>query len=166
MQQLAALIEKLDPAEYEKLLEQVEEYRRALERERAQVGFMEYVKLMWPGFVGGRHHALMAKKFEAIAEGKLKRLIINMAPRHTKSEFASYLLPSWFLGKYPNKKVIQTSNTADLAVGFGRKVRNLVNSDEYKKVFDEVKLQQDSKAAGRWSTNKGGEYFAIGEVVS
>ncbi len=162
MQQLAALIEKLDPAEYEKLLEQVEEYRRALERERAQVGFMEYVKLMWPGFVGGRHHALMAKKFEAIAEGKLKRLIINMAPRHTKSEFASYLLPSWFLGKYPNKKVIQTSNTADLAVGFGRKVRNLVGSEQYERVFPGVALRQDSKAAGRWATNKGGEYFAIG----
>lgn len=162
MQQLAALIEKLDPAEYEKLLEQVEEYRRALERERAQVGFMEYVKLMWPGFVGGRHHALMANKFEAIAEGKLKRLIINMAPRHTKSEFASYLLPSWFLGRYPNKKVIQTSNTADLAVGFGRKVRNLVGSEQYERVFPGVALRQDSKAAGRWATNKGGEYFAIG----
>ena len=162
MQQLAALIEKLDPAEYEKLLEQVEEYRGALERERAQAGFMDYVKLMWPGFVGGRHHALMAKKFEAIAEGKLKRLIINMAPRHTKSEFASYLLPSWFLGRYPNKKVIQTSNTADLAVGFGRKVRNLVGSEQYERVFPGVALRQDSKAAGRWATNKGGEYFAIG----
>ena len=69
---------------------------------------MEYVKVMWPGFVHGRHHALMAKKFEEIASGKIKRLIINMAPRHTKSEFASYLLPSWFLGKYPNKKIIQT----------------------------------------------------------
>ena len=77
MQQLAALIEKLDPAEYEKLLEQVEEYRRALERERAQVGFMEYVKLMWPGFVGGRHHALMAKKFEAIAEGKNTQRLVD-----------------------------------------------------------------------------------------
>jgi len=85
-----------------------------------------------------------------------------MAPRHTKSEFASYLLPSWFLGKFPNKKVIQCSNTAELAVGFGRKVRNLVGSEQYKTVFPEVNLRQDSKAAGRWSTNKNGEYFAIG----
>ena len=104
----------------------------------------------------------MAKKFEEIAEGKVKRLIINMAPRHTKSEFASYLLPSWFLGKYPNKKVIQTSNTADLAVNFGRKVRNLVMSEQYAQVFPDVALRQDSKAAGRWATNKNGEYFAIG----
>jgi len=84
-----------------------------------------------------------------------------MPPRHTKSEFASYLLPSWFLGKYPQKKIIQTAHTAELAVGFGRKVRNLVQSEAYAKVF-ETKLSSDSKAAGRWNTDKGGDYFAIG----
>ena len=104
----------------------------------------------------------MAKKFEAIANGTLKRLIINMAPRHTKSEFASYLLPSWFLGKYPGKKIIQSSNTSDLAVNFGRKVRNLVGSEQYATVFPNVSLRQDSKSAGRWATNQNGEYFAIG----
>jgi predicted phage terminase large subunit-like protein len=104
----------------------------------------------------------MAKKFEEIAEGKLKRLIVNMPPRHTKSEFASYLLPSWFLGRFPEKKVIQSSNTADLAVNFGRKVRNLVQSEEYARIFPDVALRQDSKSAGRWATNKNGEYFAIG----
>jgi predicted phage terminase large subunit-like protein len=85
-----------------------------------------------------------------------------MPPRHTKSEFASYLLPAWFLGKYPNKKVIQSSNTGELAVGFGRKVRNLVDSETYKSIFPNLELQQDSKAAGRWNTSKGGDYFAIG----
>lgn len=159
---LEELIEKLPVAEQEALLSQVAEYRDALEREKCQKSFMSYVKRMWPGFVHGRHHALMAKKFEEIAEGKVKRLIINMPPRHTKSEFASYLLPSWFLGKYPNKKVIQSSNTADLAVNFGRKVRNLVMSEQYAQVFPDVALRQDSKAAGRWATNKNGEYFAIG----
>ena len=159
---LEQLIEKLEPHEYEKFMAQVAEYRGAVDREKAQDGFMNYVKMMWPGFVSGRHHALMAKKFEDIANGKIKRAIINMPPRHTKSEFASYLLPSWFLGKFPNKKVIQCSNTADLAVGFGRKVRNLVGSEQYAKVFPNVALRQDSKAAGRWATNGGGEYFAIG----
>jgi predicted phage terminase large subunit-like protein len=104
----------------------------------------------------------MAKKFEEIAEGKTRRLIINMPPRHTKSEFASFLLPAWFLGKFPGKKIIQCSNTAELAVGFGRKVRNLLDSDVYTKVFPGIALRQDSKAAGRWATNKSGEYFAIG----
>lgn len=104
----------------------------------------------------------MAEAFERVARGECKRLIINMPPRHTKSEFASYLLPAWFLGKYPGKKVIQTSHTAELAVGFGRKVRNLVDSEAYKKIFPELALQADSKAAGRWNTSKGGDYFAIG----
>ena len=162
MNEIDRLLENLPVAEQEALLAEVDEYKRALEREKAQESFMAYIKMMWPGFVGGRHHAIMAKKFEAIASGKLKRLIINMPPRHTKSEFASYLLPSWFLGKYPNKKIIQCSNTADLAVGFGRKVRNLVDSEQYATVFPDVSLRQDSKAAGRWATNQNGEYFAIG----
>jgi len=159
---LDELLEAMPEDQYLEFMEKVRSFREAVEREKAQEKFMDYVKMMWPGFVAGRHHAVMAKKFEAIARGESKRLIINMAPRHTKSEFASYLLPSWFLGKFPNKKVIQCSNTAELAVGFGRKVRNLVGSEQYKTVFPEVNLRQDSKAAGRWSTNKNGEYFAIG----
>tara|TARA_R100000329_G_scaffold39946_2_gene37402 strand:- start:156 stop:1661 length:1506 start_codon:yes stop_codon:yes gene_type:complete len=129
---------------------------------KSKTGFLAFVKQMWPEFVSGRHHAKIARAFEKVASGKTKRLIINMPPRHTKSEFASYLLPAWFLGQFPRKKVIQTSHTAELAVGFGRKVRNLVGSEAFSEIFDEVQLQADSKAAGRWSTNYGGEYFAIG----
>ena len=139
-----------------------EEYKASVLREAGQKNFMAFVKAMWPNFILGRHHALMAKKFEEIAAGKTKRLIINMPPRHTKSEFASYLLPAWYLGKFPNKKIIQCSNTAELAVGFGRKVRNLVDGETYANVFPNVALRHDSKAAGRWSTNANGEYFAIG----
>lgn len=159
---LEEMLSGLDPAQYEKLIDEIKVYQAAVEREKAQGGFMEYVGMMWPGFVHGRHHALMAKKFEDVSSGKIKRVIINMPPRHTKSEFASYLLPSWYLGKFPKKKVIQCSNTAELAVGFGRKVRNLVGSEAYARVFPGVSLRQDSKAAGRWATNQGGEYFAIG----
>jgi len=159
---LEEMLSGLDPAQYEKLIDEIKVYQAAVEREKAQGTFMDYVTMMWPGFVHGRHHALMAKKFEDLASGKIKRVIINMPPRHTKSEFASYLLPSWYLGKFPKKKVIQCSNTAELAVGFGRKVRNLVGSEAYAKVFPGVHLRQDSKAAGRWATNESGEYFAIG----
>ena len=129
--------------------------------ERCRESFLFFVNQMWPVFIDGRHHKIMADAFERVASGDLKRLIINMPPRHTKSEFASYLLPAWFLGKFPEKKIIQTAHTAELAVGFGRKVRNLVLSEPYKKVFD-TKLSTDSKAAGRWNTDKGGDYFAIG----
>jgi predicted phage terminase large subunit-like protein len=156
------LIDSLPEADRAELLTMAQAYMESVTREKATVSFMEFVKVMWPGFIHGRHHALMAKKFEDIANGKIKRLIINMPPRHTKSEFASYMLPAWFLGRYPNKKIIQCSNTAELAVGFGRKVRNLVDGEQYAKVFPNVHLRSDSKAAGRWSTNGNGEYFAIG----
>ncbi len=156
------LIDQLPVGEREKLLIEYDEYMNSLTREKAQTGFMDFVRAMWPSFILGRHHALMAKKFEEIAAGKIKRLIINMPPRHTKSEFASYMLPAWYLGKFPNKKIIQCSNTAELAVGFGRKVRNLVDSEAYAKVFPNVHLRSDSKAAGRWATSGGGDYFAIG----
>ena len=162
LEEITRAIEGLPAAEQEGLLATLADYEMSVKRERAQVDFMSYVAEMWPGFVNGRHHKVMAKKFRDIAEGKIKRLIVNMPPRHTKSEFASYLLPAWFLGKFPNKKIIQCSNTAELATGFGRKVRNLVGSEQYAKVFPNVSLRQDSKAAGRWSTNHNGEYFAIG----
>jgi predicted phage terminase large subunit-like protein len=159
---IESIVKGLPINEQESFFEMADEYINSLKREKAQTDFMAYVKEMWPGFVGGAHHKVMAKAFERIAKGELKRLIINMPPRHTKSEFGSYLLPSWFLGQYPGKKIIQTSNTAELAVGFGRKVRNLVDSDAYAKIFPNVALRSDSKAAGRWSTNGNGEYFAIG----
>ena len=145
-----------------KMLELVEEVAEAKQTFAARDSFMGFVKHAWPAFIEGRHHAIMAKAFERVIHGDLKRLIINMPPRHTKSEFASYLLPAWFLGQFPDKKVIQTAHTAELSVGFGRKVRNLVNSEDFKRIFPSLGLRADSKAAGRWSTSQGGEYFAIG----
>jgi len=159
---LEKIISQLPLVEQESFMEMAQEYMSSLKREAAQEDFMKFVGEMWPGFINGAHHKVMAQKFQDIAEGKCKRLIINMPPRHTKSEFASYLLPAWFLGKFPGKKIIQCSNTAELAVGFGRKVRNLVGSEQYARIFPNVSLRSDSKAAGRWSTNSDGEYFAIG----
>ena len=156
------MIAMLSPSEQEEIYAQMSNLNDSIIREKGEFDFLTFVKTMWPTFIDGRHHKLMAAKFEEIAQGKTKRLIINMPPRHTKSEFASYLLPAWFLGKFPDKKIIQCSNTAELAVGFGRKVRNLVDSEVYAKIFPNVALRSDSKAAGRWSTNSNGEYFAIG----
>lgn len=161
-QSLLDKIKSLPDDEKAELLSLVEELNQAKDRASAQTDFLSFVKIVWPAFIEGNHHKVMSDAFNRIADGSLKRLIINMPPRHTKSEFASHLFPAWYLGRYPDKKVIQTAHTAELAVGFGRKVRNLVNSEDYKNVFGEVSLASDSKAAGRWSTNKKGEYFAIG----
>jgi predicted phage terminase large subunit-like protein len=152
-----ALIPLVDETERAKIM-MLLEYDRV---EKCQESFIYYASHMWPGFISGKHHQIMANAFERVAKGELKRLIINMPPRHTKSEFASYLLPAWFLGRFPEKKIIQTAHTAELAVGFGRKVRNLVSSEAFSRVFD-TKLSSDSKAAGRWNTHAGGDYFAIG----
>ena len=156
------ILHKLPIHEQELLLAELEKLSELKRCKLSQDRFLKFVQEVWPTFIAGRHHAKMADAFERVARGECKRLIINMPPRHTKSEFASYLLPAWFLGKYPQKKIIQCSHTAELAVGFGRKVRNLVDTDAYKTIFPDLVLASDSKAAGRWNTSKGGDYFAIG----
>ena len=128
---------------------------------RARNDFLSFVKCVWPDFIEGSHHRHIAKKFNKLAEGKIKRLIVNMPPRHTKSEFASYLLPAWMVGKNPKLKIIQATHTGELAIRFGRKAKHLIDSPDYHKIF-KTRLQEDSKAAGRWETAQGGEYFAAG----
>lgn len=152
----------LTEAEQVRLFEELEALEQLQGKEKAQTNFLAFTERMWPEFIAGRHHKIMAEAFERVANGTCKRLIICLPPRHTKSEFASYLLPAWYLGRFPHRKVIQASHTAELAMGFGRKVRNLIDTDVYKTVYPGVGLQVDSKAAGRWGTNHGGTYFAIG----
>ena len=124
--------------------------------------FLEFVKHMWPEFVEGYHHKIIAEKFNKIATGEIKRLIVNMPPRHTKSEFASNYLPAWMIGRNPKLKIIQTTHTAELAVRFGRRVRNIIDSEDYNVIFPDLKLQADNKSAGRWTSNQEGEFFAAG----
>ena len=131
-------------------------------QEKAQGDFLSFVKYVWPDFVQGYHHKIYAEKLNRVASGELKRLIVNMPPRHTKSEFASHLFPAFFMGRHPKAKLIQTTHTGELSIRFGRKTKNLLESEEYAKIFPDVTLAADSKAAGRWESNHGGEYFAAG----
>jgi predicted phage terminase large subunit-like protein len=128
---------------------------------KAKNDFLSFVKCVWPEFVEGAHHRHIAKKFNDLATGKINRLIVNMPPRHTKSEFASFLLPAWMVGRNPKLKIIQATHTGELAIRFGRKAKTLIDSPEYAKIF-ETTLREDSQAAGRWETAQGGEYFAAG----
>ena len=139
-----------------------EQLKRLETRDLARESFMHYVNHVYDGFIVGRHHKIIAEKLERIASGDLKRLIVNMPPRHSKSEFASYLMPSWFLGRNPKLKIIQATMNTELAVRFGRKVRDLIADPVYAEVFPKTDLKQDSQAAGRWETSAGGEYFAAG----
>jgi hypothetical protein len=118
---------------------------------KAKNDFLSFVKCVWPDFVEGSHHRHIAEKFNQLATGEINRLIINMPPRHTKSEFASYLLPAWMVGRDSKLKIIQATHTAELAIRFGRKAKNLIDSvkiiekflkQNFKKI---VKLQGDGK---------------------
>ena len=133
----------LTPDESAKLIEL--ERSVALDEARPNItkNFLSFVKYVWPEFIEGSHHKIINKKFNDLANGKVKRLIINMPPRHTKSEFASYLLPAWMIGKNPKLKIIQATHTADLAIDFGRKTKNLVDESKYRELFD-TRLQEDS----------------------
>jgi len=152
----------LSAQEQQEAVALLQRYKQIEKQDECQADFITFVKSQWPDFVQGRHHKIIGDKFNKIAQGKLKRLIVCLPPRHTKSEFASTFFPAWMMGLRSNLKIIQTTHTAELAVRFGRRVRNIIDSDEYQEVFPDLKLEADNKSAGRWTTNGGGESFYAG----
>jgi predicted phage terminase large subunit-like protein len=155
------VIDKLPPDAKKQFLKYAIKLSEKKTKSKVNDDFLSFVKHVWPEFIEGRHHKKIADKFNKLANGEIKRLIINMPPRHTKSEFASYLLPSWMVGRRPNLKIIQTTHTTELAIRFGRKAKTLIDSAEYQSVF-KTRLREDSQAAGKWETEQGGEYYAAG----
>tara|TARA_R100001594_G_scaffold37272_2_gene67398 strand:- start:1429 stop:2910 length:1482 start_codon:yes stop_codon:yes gene_type:complete len=153
------ILSQQDQAEAVALLDRYEQLKK---QESCQQDFISYVKHLWPDFIEGRHHKIIGEKFNRIAQGKLKRLIVCLPPRHSKSEFASTYFPSWMMGLRGNLKIIQTTHTAELAVRFGRKVRNIIDSQDYRHIFPDTRLEADNKSAGRWTSNQEGEFFAAG----
>ncbi len=129
---------------------------------RAQNDLISFCLALMPDYIVGKHHRLLANELMDIECNKKDRLCVNIPPRHGKSQLVSIMYPAWFLGRNPNAKVMMVSHTTDLAVDFGRKVRNLVDSEAYKQIFPMVELSKDNKSAGRWNTNRGGEFFACG----
>ena len=140
----------------------VDELSTRSKNKRAYDDLIEFCKRMMPEFIVGKHHRILANLLMDIEKGDKDRICVNIPPRHGKSQLVSIFFPAWFLGRNPDKKVMMVSHTTDLAVDFGRKVRNLIALDVYRSIFPTVKLAQDSKSAGRWNTNVGGEYYACG----
>jgi len=159
---LRSRLENLSRDTLEEYLAVYSRLREMEESEERQKNLLKFIKSVWPDFIEGAHHRVFAQKLQEVANGSLKRLIVNMPPRHTKSEFASFLFPAWLVGNNPKLKIIQTTHTGELAMNFGRKMRNLIDSAEYRKIFPQTVLAPDSKSAGRWTTTQGGEYFAAG----
>jgi predicted phage terminase large subunit-like protein len=159
---IQAALPTLSLAEKVELFEALEEKERRLSRTLAKTSLIEFAKHVYPGFKVGPHHKKLARIFEDVLAGKKKRVIINIAPRMGKSEFSSYLFPAYFLGRFPEKKIIMGTHTAGLSEDFGRRIRNLIASDEYAELYPETCVAEDQKAAGKWSTSKGGQYYAAG----
>jgi predicted phage terminase large subunit-like protein len=162
---LRAALPTMTKAAKQDLMEMLEvfeerESRNALHNSR--LNMIDFAKKVYPGFKVGPHHRKLAKIFQDVIDGKKKRVIINIAPRMGKSEFSSYLFPAYFLGNYPNKKIIMGTHTASLSEDFGRRVRNLLEDEDFNTVFPGTKLAQDQKASGKWSTDTGGQYYAAG----
>lgn len=151
-----ALEEKLATLE---MLEKMESQMRVT---AARNDLLEFTKEVYPNYDVGAHHRQMAKLFKEVIQGKKSRIIINVAPRHGKSELTSYLLPAWFLGHKPDAKIIMATHTQSLSEDFGRRVRNLIADPDYQSIFPETTLQTDSKSAGNWNTRQGGKYYAVG----
>ena len=154
-------IEKLPPDAQKEFLKLAMKLDEKTKQEKVHKDFLAFVKHVWPEFIEGKHHKKISEKFNKLAKGEIKSLIINIPPRHTKSEFSSYLLPSWMVGRKPDLKIIQTTHTTELAIRFGRKAKLLIDSPEYQQVF-KTRLREDSQAAGKWETEQGGEYYAAG----
>lgn len=162
LEALQKALPHMTPAEKEELLKDLELREHRARLAAAQDNMLGFAKAVYPGFKIGPHHKKLAKIFTDVIEGRKKRVIINIAPRMGKSEFSSYLFPAYFLGKYPNKKIIMGTHTAGLSEDFGRRIRNLLDSEEYREVFPQTLVADDQKAAGKWSTSAGGQYYAAG----
>ena len=153
---------KLTAAEKLEALELLDKAQEHKTKNLARSDMIEFAKAVYPGFKIGPHHRKLAKIFTEVIAGTKKRVIINIAPRMGKSEFSSYLFPAFFLGNFPEKKIIMGTHTAGLSEDFGRRVRNLLADEDYHGLFPQTLVADDQKAAGKWSTSAGGQYYAAG----
>src|SRR6516165_9597165 len=134
--------------------------REATRRASAR-SLIDFSCYTYPRYEPAGLHRQIAEQLERVERGEIDRLMLLVPPRHGKSELASRRFPAWYLGRHPEQHFISASASFALAEDFGRDVRNLMKSEEYAQVFD-VQLAEDSQARGRWNTQAGGSYFAVG----
>jgi predicted phage terminase large subunit-like protein len=133
-----------------------------LRRRTARRSLIDFTAYTSRTYQPASHHRLIADKLEAVERGEIDRLMINMPPRHGKSELASRRFPAWFLGRNPEATIISASYNLDKAQEFGGEVRDILRSPEYQTLFPGVGLKEDTRAKGFWRTEQGGFYIAAG----
>lgn len=127
----------------------------------ARTGLIAFTEHANGRYQAAPHHRLIASKLEAVERGEIDRLMLLVPPRHGKSELASKHFPAYCLGRDPRRQFISVSATAELAADFGRDVRNIIRSPEYRMAFATA-LAEDSQDRSKWHTKEGGIYYAIG----
>ena len=136
-----------------------------MRRRNARQSLINFTEYTYPSYEPSEHHIVLAEKLEAVARGEIDRLMVVMPPRHGKSELASKRFPAWYLGSSPSKSIIAASYNSELAGDFGREVRNIVASREYRALFPGVRLAEDSQAANRWLGRSGGTHEWRGRCI-
>ena len=156
------IVKSLPSAEAAELLALMDELQGRKRIDMCQLDFLAFIAAMDPTYKFGVHLKRLGNLLMDVEKNIKNRIAVSMAPRMGKSQMISIYYPAWYLGLHPDHKVIVASHTADLAVVMARKVRNLINTPEYKAIFPNTAIAADAKAAAQWNTTKGGEYFAIG----
>jgi predicted phage terminase large subunit-like protein len=159
---IAKISKTMPPDEAAELLAMFDELDGRKRQTLAQDDFLSFIAAIDPNYKFGTHLKRLGTLLMEVETNIKNRIAVSMAPRMGKSQMISIYYPAWYLGKHPDHKVIVASHTADLAVVMARKVRNLINTPEYKAIFPQTNIASDAKAAAQWNTTKGGEYFAIG----
>ena len=165
-------LESFDEEEKEEIFKNLSGLEETENLEGARDDLVAFCCAMQDDYKVGKHHRILADLLMDIEAGitenvdgtyvGLDRVAVNIPPRHGKSQMGTIYYSAWYLGRNPTHKVMLVSHTSDLAVDFGRKVRNLINTPLYRSIFPNVQLAKDSKSAGRWNTNHGGEFYATG----
>ena len=128
--------------------------------------FLTFVRLMAPslvsGFKMGKHIEVISNKLKELEEGEIKRLMVFLPPRSSKSVICSKLFPAWYIGRNPEHEILTVSHSDQLSSDFGRSVRDVVNTEEFSKIFSGVQLRSDVRAVGKWKTIHGGTYYGAG----
>jgi len=156
------LVKNMPHEEAAELLAMFDELEDRKLVQAAQNDFLAFIAAVDKAYKFGAHLKRLGHLLMDVEENIKNRIAVSMAPRMGKSQMISIYYPAWYLGRHPDHKVIVASHTSDLAVVMARKVRNLIHSPAYARIFPDTKIAPDAKAAAQWNTTAGGEYFAIG----
>jgi predicted phage terminase large subunit-like protein len=132
-----------------------------LKRREARTSLTAFTELLTE-YQPARHHRILLDKLERLTKGEFDRLLICMPPGHGKSSYTSLVFPAWYMGLHPDHKILAASHTVKLSEDWSRKVKGIIGTEGYRRVFPGCSLSSETNSANRWETTEGGQYRAAG----